>query len=87
VSDISISGALGTDITVISLTQAPISVLTIPQAPVTVVTAGQGLQGAPGPGGFVSRDPGNTLSLGTDDGLYAPDLTADPLAHYLLAKA
>lgn len=77
----------GTDTAVLGVQGTHITVLSVTAAPVTVVTAGQGLQGAPGPGGFVSRDPGNTLSLGTDSGLYAPDFTADPVSYYLLAKA
>ena len=34
----------------------------------------------------VSADPDNRLTTGSDDGLYVPDLAADPLAYYILAK-
>lgn len=36
----------------------------------------------------ISTDPLNRLTKGTDDGLYVSnDLTPDPLAYYILAKA
>lgn len=36
---------------------------------------------------FISTDPDNMTREGTDGGLYTPDLVADPLAYYILAKA
>lgn len=47
----------------------------------------QGAQGAPGLAAFASADPNNRTVVGTDGGLYTPDITADPLAYYILAKA
>lgn len=44
-------------------------------------------QGPPGPSVFISMDTNNRLSKGTDDGLFVPDIAADPLAYYILAKA
>lgn len=46
-----------------------------------------GLEGPPGVAGFVSADPNNRLTHGTDGGLYVPDLAVDPLVHYEQAKA
>lgn len=34
-----------------------------------------------------SFDPDNRSRLGSDGGIYTPELTADPLAYYILAKA
>lgn len=45
------------------------------------------MQGPPGPTAFVSTDPDNRTVLGTDGGFYTPDIAADPLAYYILAKA
>ena len=53
----------------------------------------QGVQGVPGPQGkdgqtHISADTPNRLRWGSDGGLYVPDdLTPDPLAYYILAKA
>ena len=53
----------------------------------------QGVQGVPGPQGkdgqtHISADTPNRLRRGSDGGLYVPDdLTPDPLAYYILAKA
>jgi len=35
----------------------------------------------------ISTDPDNRLTTGSDAGLYVPELTTDPLAYYILAKA
>lgn len=35
----------------------------------------------------ISTDPDNRLTTGSDNGLYVPELAADPLAYYILAKA
>lgn len=40
--------------------------------PVNVVVASVGLQGPPGLGATLSADPGNTLSTGSDGGLFSP---------------
>jgi len=65
----------------------------------TVVTLiSEGIQGPPGPPGpvgpkgdstktFVSADPDNRLTTGSDDGLFVPEIVIDPLAYYILAKA
>jgi len=37
--------------------------------------------------GGISTDEGNALTKGTDQGLYVPDLVADPVAYYILAKS
>lgn len=43
---------------------------------------------APGNGAAISTDPDNRATLGTDGGVYVrDDLTPDPLAYYILAKA
>lgn len=34
-----------------------------------------------------SFDPDNRSRLGSDGGIYTPELTTDPLAYYILAKA
>lgn len=41
-----------------------------------------GIQGPPGPTGFISADANNRLVHGTDDGLLVPELTLDILAIY-----
>lgn len=46
-----------------------------------------GSRGLPGTAAFVSLDPGNLIIKGSDDGIYAPDLAADLIAYYILAKA
>ena len=45
-------------------------------------------KGAKGDSGVVaiSTDPDNRLTTGSDDGLFVPELAADPLAYYILAK-
>ena len=35
----------------------------------------------------ISTDSDNRLTTGSDDGLFVPELAADPLAYYILAKA
>lgn len=53
-----------------------------------LVTEGpRGPPGPPGPGAFISTDPNNMTSMGTDGGIFTPDMVADPLAYYILAKA
>ena len=44
-------------------------------------------QGPPGPSWFPSADAGNRTVLGSDGGVYTPDIETDPLAYYILAKA
>lgn len=46
-----------------------------------------GEKGDPGPAAFVSADANNMTRVGTDGGLYTPDLVSDPLAYYILAKS
>lgn len=54
-----------------------------PFSVVEVVEVGQVVQQAK-----ISTDPLNRLTKGTDEGLYVSnDLTPDPLAYYILAKA
>lgn len=71
-------------------------IVTIDRDPYVVETpAMQGPPGPPGasaPGGggapLISSDPDNRLVQGTDGGLHVlNDLTPDPLAYYILAKA
>lgn len=72
---------------------ADITVVVVPPPSITPVVAGAGLQGVPGPVGpagpsvSISTDPENRLTTGTDSGLFVPELVADPLAYYILAKA
>ena len=49
----------------------------------------KGETGAPGneAGIRISTDPNNRSTKGTDGGLYTPDISVDPLAYYILAKA
>lgn len=55
---------------------------------IIVETCQQGLPGRDGSDVKISTDPLNRLTKGTDDGLYVSnDLTPDPLAYYILAKA
>jgi hypothetical protein len=47
-----------------------------------------GPPGPPGDIGNISNDPGNALTAGSDQGLYVPDdITADPLAYYILSRS
>jgi len=71
-----------------------ITLLSQPQAAITLLQVGTGLQGPPGPRGLsgdgaaaISTDPDNRLTTGTDSGLFVPEITADPLAYYILSKA
>ena len=41
-----------------------------------------GLQGPPGPAGFISEDENNRLRYGTDGGLYVPELNIDLINIY-----
>lgn len=62
---------------------------------IEVVSQGpQGPTGPPGPIGLsgdgsaaISTDPDNRLTSGTDNGLFVPEITADPVAYYILSKA
>lgn len=69
--------------------QGPVG-LTGPQGP-QGLQGEQGVQGLPGKDGSeakISTDPLNRLTKGSDEGLYVSnDLTPDPLAYYILAKA
>lgn len=47
----------------------------------------QGIPGPPGPASFVSLDPNNMTQEGTDGGIFTPDVVADPVAYYILAKS
>lgn len=59
-----------------------------PVRQVVAVGAMRGPAGRAGVGGAdISADPGNAITTGTDDGLFAPDdIASDPLAYYILAK-
>lgn len=35
----------------------------------------------------ISADPGNRTTTGSDGGIYTPEIVADPLAYYILARA
>ena len=64
----------------------------VEQSQIVVVAAGQqGPPGKPAPVvsvGGISLDPGNSITNGTDGGLYAPDdIPTDPLAYYILARS
>lgn len=54
------------------------------------VTTTVGVRGLPGPGGgdapAISADPENRARAGTDGGVFVPELAADPVAYYILAK-
>lgn len=67
------------------------SVVTSSEPVASVIEVGrtgpQGPRGLPGPAAFVSADPGNRTTTGADGGLYTPEIQADPLAYYILAKA
>lgn len=52
-----------------------------------VSTINTGFEGPPGPQAPVSSDPSNRLTSGSDEGLYVPELAADPLAYYILSKS
>lgn len=45
------------------------------------------LKGDPGSAAAISADAENRLTNGTDGGLFVPELTVDPVAYYILAKA
>jgi len=45
------------------------------------------LQGPPGSAAAISTDAENRLTNGADGGLFVPELTVDPVAYYILAKA
>ena len=45
-----------------------------------------GLKGDNGDNGFISADPNNRLTEGTDGGLFVPELTIDLVAQYITAK-
>jgi len=69
---------------------SPVTIL----QPTVVKISVPGLQGPPGPRGLsgdgaaaISTDPDNRLTTGTDSGLFVPEITADPLAYYILSKA
>ncbi len=50
----------------------------------------QGPQGTPGLSGAaagISTDPDNRLAVGSDSGLYCPEITIDPLAYYILSRS
>lgn len=61
------------------------------QETVVVSMGQQGPAGKPAPVvsvGSISLDPGNSITNGTDGGLYAPDdIPTDPLAYYILARS
>ena len=75
------------------------SVITVIEEPTTleagetvVTLISEVIQGPPGPKGdsanaSISADLDNRLTTGSDNGLYVPELAADPLAYYILAKA
>lgn len=53
-----------------------------------VEVVSQGPPGRSGPEASISADPYNRLKRGSDDGLFVhDDLTEDPIAYYILAKA
>ena len=50
----------------------------------------QGPQGTPGVSGAaagISTDPDNRLAVGSDSGLYCPEILIDPLAYYILSRS
>jgi hypothetical protein len=80
--------------TITILTQPQSSTIISTGQPPTLLQVGSGVQGPPGPRGLsgdgsaaISTDPDNRLTTGTDSGLFVPEITADPLAYYILAKA
>lgn len=66
----------------------PIILEAINDVVIVVESCQQGLPGKDGAEASISTDQYNRLTRGTDDGLYVKDdLTPDPLAYYILAKA
>ena len=55
-----------------------------------IVTNVVGVRGPQGPGGgdapAISADPENRAHAGSDGGVFVPELAADPVAYYILAK-
>ena len=47
----------------------------------------KGDKGDTGSSASISTDPNNMTVLGGDGGIYTPDLVADPVAYYILAKS
>lgn len=58
----------------------------VPAAPTVEVQFG-GPPGPPGGAASISSDAENRLTNGTDGKLFVPELTVDPVAYYILAKA
>lgn len=77
--------------TITILTQPQSTTLLATGQPTTLLQVGAGLQGPPGPPGAgaasISTDPDNRLTTGTDNALFVPEITIDPLAYYILSKA
>ena len=79
----------------IAITLAPVlttaltlpGVTVVPGTPSLVTAVAELLRGPAGSAAAISQDPGNRLTSGTDAGLLVPELVADPLAYYILAKA
>ncbi len=69
---------------------SPVTIL----QPTVVKISVPGLQGPPGPPGppgagaaAISTDPDNRLTTGTDNALFVPEITIDPLAYYILSRS
>jgi hypothetical protein len=72
----------------LQVTPATTAVVVLAQAaPTLVQVVSPGPQGPPGSATSVSTDANNRTTTGSDGGIYTPDITADPLAYYILAKA
>lgn len=56
-------------------------------SPALIGLLGPFIKGEPGSAASISTDPDNRLTTGTDGGQFVPELTADPLAYYILAKS
>jgi hypothetical protein len=54
--------------------------------PEVIEVVERGPKGDSGAVASISTDPDNRLTTGSDDGLFVPELAADPLAYYILAK-
>ena len=80
-----------TSLNLVIQTPQPLQLIVQPPAEIKLtLIVGQGPSGPPGKTalvGGISSDTGNSLTSGNDGGLYVPnDITADPLAYYILSK-
>ena len=83
-SSINVTSLENTGVFITSVTET----LTVVSQEEVVTTVNVGFQGPSGAAASVSNDPGNSVIVGTDGGIYVSDNSAiDPVAYYILAKA